>query len=353
MNMNSVWLYMASFLLVVTAGLGASFEAAAFKSQSEPNGEPDMSAQVPTNPPFDPETTVAMDPGGNLLEIDPNGKIRIEGEPIGISVPVKVPEGARVASFLDQTSGISIQDKDVDIPVIDLVTGKPLIVLQGTLRDVLQGTPAGNEASGVFESFHLWTKWMREDMSPHDANVGKLGVSIRVFLERLPQDVRFKMAEIGLLDKGRAEVEVEARKGGNSVADHAGMIAIGMTNLDSKADVSHLEVSMKISARWVDIFGVGNVSIAHVDERGNVEFLPTECAGPDEENNEYTCVGVTRQGFSEFSLLALGKISLEFLVQNLVVAPEAVEPGGTVIIAVDILNTGVEAGSFSAILICS
>ena len=133
MNMNSVWLYMASFLLVVTAGLGASFEAAAFKSQSEPNGEPDMSAQVPTNPPFDPETTVAMDPGGNLLEIDPNGKIRIEGEPIGISVPVKVPEGARVASFLDQTSGISIQDKDVDIPVIDLVTGKPLIVLQGTL----------------------------------------------------------------------------------------------------------------------------------------------------------------------------------------------------------------------------
>ena len=312
---------------VAVGGLRAGYEVA----------RPAIQAPVPVAPPFNPVTTRARDPAGNPLDIDPAGEIRFGGGSITLSIPVRAAAGVAVERFVDTTSGISIIGTDVVVPVKDPDTGEGLL-------------GEGNAATGTFEFLDLVTEERRTDLSADDPRVGRLGVSLKAGLEELPEGVSIEATiKKELTAEERTKVELLAREGGKIVANEAGTVTVRTENLDSKTDVSQVTMTMKVSADWVDAYGVENVRIAHVDDEGEVETLVPVCTGPD-ENNEFTCVAVTDRGLSEFSLLALADVPAEFSARNLVVDPVAVEPGETVKVTIDIFNDGVKAGSFSAIL---
>ena len=194
------------------------------------------------------------------------------------------------------------------------------------------------------------TQERQADLSADDPNVGRLAVSLDAVSDDFPAGVSVEATiKKELDDAARTSVEQAARQQGKTVANEAGMVSFEATNLDPVEDVGEVKVTMKVSALWVDIYGIENVRIAHVSDDGSVENLVPVCTGPD-TNNQYTCVGTTQRGLSEFSLLALVDIPPEFSARNLEVTPAAVEPGETAKISVEIVNDGVEAGSFSAIL---
>ena len=308
----------------------------------------DISTEVGRRTPVNPGTTRSRAPDGTVFDIgtDP---VTIGSGSITITVPAIAPVGVGVSSFVDTTSGVSITQNDVRLPVRDPDTNEVILRLQGILEgDGLVGV--GNAASAIFRSLNLITQERRRDLSADDPNVGRLGVSFNAGLESLPEGVRLDMTvKKELSDEDRTRVEIKAREAGKVVANQAAAIMVQTTNLDSEADVGDVTATLKVSARWVNIYGAENVRIAHVGDDGSVELLVPVCTGPDAQN-EYTCVGTTTRGFSEFSLLALTDVPPAFTARNLVVTPESTEPGETVQITVDILNEGVQAGSFSAIL---
>ena len=148
-----------------------------------------------------------------------------------------------------------------------------------------------------------------------------------------------------LTPEDRTGVALKAQEGGKIIANEAGMVTVRTENLET-TDVGEVEITIKVSFKWILEFGRQNVRIAHVGDDGEVELLSTVCDGPD-DNNEFICVGTTKRGFSEFSLVDRPP---DFSAKNLVVTPEAMEPGETVKVSVDIVNDGIRAGSFSAIL---
>ena len=324
---------------VAVGRLSSSYEVA----------RPAIETPIPTAPPFNPFTTRATDPSGNPLDVDPDGEFRFGGGSITVSVPVLAPAGVGVDRFVDTTSGISIIGRDVEVPVKDPDTGEVLLRLQGALvGEGLVG--AGNAATGTFEFLNMFTEERRTDLSADDPAVGRLGVSLRAGLEELPEGVSLELTiKKELTDEQRTKVELLAREGGKIVANEAGTVTVTTENLDPQTGISDATVTMKVSANWVETYGVENVRIAHVDHDGEVENLVPVCTGPD-DNNEYTCVANTDRGLSEFSLLALVDVPAAFFARNLVIDPPAVEPGQTVKVSIDIVNEGVQPGSFSAIL---
>ena len=118
-----------------------------------------------------------------------------------------------------------------------------------------------------------------------------------------------------------------------------------MTWLMSKIAI----IAIKVSRDWIFQFGATNVRIAHVGSDGTLELLIPDCT-PDETFTEFTCVAKSDKGFSEFSLLALANEPADFVAENLVVSPNAVAPGESIKITVDIINEGAQLGAFSSIL---
>ena len=277
------------------------------------------------------------------------GEIVFGAGSITLSIPTLTPRGVKVASFVDLLSGISIIGRNVEVPLRDPVTGETLLRLQGKLKEELQGNNAGDAATGQFESLTLQTEERGEDLSADDPLVGRLGVALNASLDRLPENVNVQVTiKKKLTNQDRTQVELEARDGAKIVANEAGTVTVQTTNLETE-DIGEVNITMKVSAEWVHEFGRRNVQIAHVGKDGQVELLDTECTGPD-ENNEYACVGMSTRGFSEFSLLALADVPAQFVAENLLVTPTAVDPGDAVTITVDIVNKGSRFGSFSAIL---
>lgn len=308
----------------------------------------DISTEVRRSTPVNSLTTKFRAPDGTEYDIGTT-PVNIGSGSITITVPAIAPVGATVSSFVDTTSGVSITQNDVRLPVRDPDTNEVILRLQGVLEgDGLVGV--GNAASAIFKSLNLITQERRRDLSDDDPNVGRLGVSFNAGLDSLPEGVRLDMTvKKELSDEDRTHVEIEARQDGKVVANQAAAITVQTTNLDSEADINDVTATLKVSSRWINIYGRENVRIAHVGDDGTVELLVPECTGPDAQN-EFTCVGTTTRGFSEFSLLALTDVPPAFTARNLVVTPDSTEPGETVQITVDILNEGVQAGSFSAIL---
>ncbi len=324
---------------VAVGALSTSYEVA----------RPAVQAPVPTDPPFNPFTSRATDPTGRPLVINTGGRVQFGAGSITLSIPVLAAPGVAVTRFVDSTSGISIIGNNVEVPIKDPDSGEVLLRLQGALAgEGLLGV--GDAASGTFEFLNLLTEERRTDLSADDPNIGRLGVSIRAGLEELPEGVSIEVTiKKELTQEERTKVELLAREDGKIVANEAGTVSVVTENLDPTADVKDAAVTMKVSANWVDIYGVENVRVAHVGHDGEVETIVPVCTGPD-ENNEYTCVAQTDRGLSEFSLLALVDVPPAFFARNLVIDPPAVEPGQTVKVSIDIVNDGEQAGSFSAIL---
>ena len=311
---------------------------------------PALEAVVDNEQQVNAETTVVFDLNNNPVDLVAGDPLQLLTGSITLRVPVRAAPGVRVGSFVDTSSGITIIGKNVTVPVKDPATGEVLLRLEGTLEQELEGTDAGDAATATFVSFSLITEERRRDFSADDPTVGEFGVTLQAGLERLPEGIRLEMTiNKELTEASRTGVELKARARGKTVASEAGTVTIRTENLDNERDLGLVTITMKVSADWIDRVGVGNVRIAHVDERGGVETLIPECVGPD-ENNEYTCEGVTRLGLSEFSLLALVDLPPDFLARNLVVAPDVVEPGDTANVTVDIVNEGEKAGAFSTIL---
>ena len=305
---------------------------------------------VATTHPCDPDKARAADADGNPLPISANCVLDLGAGSITLTLPVRAPLGVRVGSFVDPGTGISVRLRDVVVPVKDPATGETLLTLRGRLESVLVGTAAGDEVTGRFEFLDLVAEERRRDLSADDPDVGALGVSFRARLTELPEGVSLlETIKKELSRDGRTVAELEARKEGKIIGNEAGVVTVLTPGLDSKTNVEEVEITLKVSARWIDRFGVENVRIAHIDDEGNVEMLVPVCEGPDDKD-EYTCVGVTERGFSEFSLLALVDIPSGFSAENLVVTPDTVEPGESVKITIDIFNEGGREGSFSTIL---
>ena len=322
----------------------------------EANGEKDffrvvrplISAAVPTKFTFNPFTTTTRDVRGNPLTIIPGQRIVFGEGPIKLTVPVLVDPGVEVASFVDTTSGISITGRDVLVPVKDPQTGKSAgVSLVGKLKTLLSGTAEG--AGADFESLNLITEERGEDLSADDPNVGILGASLNAALERLPEgasvDVTVKKE---LKAEDRIKVELLARNGGKIVANEAGTVTVQAPAF-RPGDVSEVEITLKVSGRWIFEFGTRNVRIAHVSADGTVELLILVCSGPDQKF-DFTCVGTREGGFSEFSLVAVADIPALIAASNLRATPGAVAPGHAVRVSLDVTNEGARLGSFSAIL---
>ena len=135
------------------------------------------------------------------------------------------------------------------------------------------------------------------------------------------------------------------------MANEAGTVTVETTALakDDVADVEIAIIAIKVSRDWIFQFGATNVRIAHVGSDGTLELLIPDCT-PDETFTEFTCVAKSDKGFSEFSLLALANEPADFVAENLVVSPNAVAPGESIKITVDIINEGAQLGAFSSIL---
>ena len=310
-----------------------------------------INTPLPTSYGFNPNTTRCSIPGVGSCDFDPAGRIKFGGGSITLSIPVRATAGVKVSSFVDTESGISIIDRDVEIPVKDADSGETILRFVGKLKSVLEETQSQDEAIATFESLRLVTEERREDLSQDDPEVGSLGVSLEAELNSLPEGATLQATiKKELSDFDRTNIEIQTRQDESKiVANEAGTVSVQTTNLDTKNDVGEISISIKVSFRWILRFGFENVRIAHVDAEGNVELLPTTCDGPI-ENNEFVCTGTTTSGFSEFSLLALSDIPTTFAATNLVVNPEVVEPNEEVTISVDIVNEGDRLGSFSAIL---
>ena len=309
---------------------------------------PDIQTEVQRARRINRDTSKARGAGGEEIEIIEGDVVFGEGS-ITFSLPVRAPRGVKVASFTDATSGINIIGRDVQVPVRDPNTGVTILNLVGILEEELEAREDGG-AVGTFQRLSLQTEERLADLSADDPNVGRLGVSLNAVLDEFPAGVVVEATiKKELDDAARTAVEQAARQEGKTVANEAGMVSFETTNLDPVDDVGEVSVTMKVSAQWVNIYGEENVRIAHVADDGSVENLVPICTGPD-RNNQYTCVGTTQRGLSEFSLLALVDIPPDFSARNLEISPPAVEPGQTAKITVEIVNEGVEAGSFSAIL---
>ena len=271
---------------------------------------------------------------------------------IRLSIPVLARETVQVDRFFDTTSGIDIDGINVTVPIRDPDSGETLLNLRGTLEAPLRGTQAGDAATAEFASLNIETEEGRQDLSADDPNVGSFGASLdaSLSLNRFPENISVEVSiKKELADEDRTRVELAAREDGKIVADEAATVSVETENLTT-GDVAEVKVVMKVSAKWIELFGVENVRIAHVSDTGEVEILIPERCIETIPDVEFTCLGRTQRGFSEFSLLALVDIPALFSARNLTISPESVEPGEAVTITVDILNGGVQAGSFSAIL---
>ena len=309
---------------------------------------PDIRTDVRRQRGINRDTSRARGTDGQEFEIIEGDAFFGEGS-ITFSLPVRAPQGVNVASFADTTSGISVIGRDIQVPVRD-PGGATILNLVGVLQQELQGAEDGESIVGTFERLRMVTQERQADLSADDPNVGRLGVSLDAVLDAFPAGVSVEATIKKELDAAaRTSVEQAARQQGKTVANEAGMVSFETTNLDPVDDVGEVKVTMKVSALWVDIYGIENVRIAHISEDGSVENLVPVCTGPD-GNNQYTCVGTTQRGLSEFSLLALVDIPAEFSARNLQITPAAVAPGEIAKITVEIVNDGFEAGSFSAIL---
>ena len=309
---------------------------------------PDIRTDVRRQRGINRDTSRARGTDGQEFEIIEGDAFFGEGS-ITFSLPVRAPQGVNVASFADTTSGISVIGRDIQVPVRD-PGGATILNLVGVLQQELQGAEDGESTVGTFERLRMVTQERQADLSADDPNVGRLGVSLDAVLDAFPAGVSVEATIKKELDAAaRTSVEQAARQQGKTVANEAGMVSFETTNLDPVDDVGEVKVTMKVSALWVDIYGIENVRIAHISEDGSVENLVPVCTGPD-GNNQYTCVGTTQRGLSEFSLLALVDIPAEFSARNLQITPAAVAPGEIAKITVEIVNDGFEAGSFSAIL---
>ena len=268
---------------------------------------PLIDAGVPKERPFNRGTTTSKDAQGNPLGFRP-GNVRFGDGSITLTLPLSPPLGVdffEVNNFVDISSGLSIIGIDVFVPLIDPDSGESEgLRIEGTLEEPLTGTDVSDGASGTFKELNLVSDEQREDLSADDPMVGKLGASFIAGLDRLPEDVN---------------------------------------------DVTDVEISITVGFDWVLEFGRANIRIAHLAADGSVELLETEWTGPNADL-QFTCVGTTQAGFSEFNLLALATPREEFKATALRIEPTVAEPGESIEIAVDIENSGRLTDSFSSIL---
>ena len=308
-----------------------------------------IEAEIETEYACDPADVQARDADGNPLFVTPVCDILIQEGSIVLSLPVQAPAGVQVGSFVDPLSGITVIDRNVEIPIRDPETGEELLSLVGQLANLLEGSEDGQSATATFRNLSIVTDEQGRDLSTDDPDVGTLGFLLDVALERLPGNASLAFTiKKSLTDEQRTNLELVARDDDLVVADEAATVSVSAPGLTTD-DLGRIISTMKVSAVWVEKFGVRNVFVSHQDDDGNVEILTTTCRGPD-DNNEYTCSATSTSGLSEFSLLALVPVPTNFSAENLAITPAAADPGDEVAITVDISNNGDREGSFSAIL---
>ena len=119
-----------------------------------------------------------------------------------------------------------------------------------------------------------------------------------------------------MADTDRTSGELNAREGGKLIADEVGTATVSGENLDSGNGVSQAGITITVSARLIDLFGVENVVISHVGDQGGVEIPLTECVGPDDKS-KYTGTTTSNRGLSGFSLLPLVDVPPLFVARDL------------------------------------
>ena len=154
-----------------------------------------------------------------------------------------------MSSLVDTESGISIIDKDVEVPVKDPDSGETILRFVGKLKSVLEETQSQDEATATFESLRLITEERREDLSEDDPEVGSLGVVLEADLKQQPEGVTLQATiKKELSDFDRTNIEVASRKEESKiVANEAGTVSVQTTNLDTKNDVGEISISIKVS----------------------------------------------------------------------------------------------------------
>ena len=295
--------------------------------------------------------TQAIDAEGNTLQLTGNS-VRLQETETGdiqVELPVALATGKQLAEFQDLATGVRLVENELTIPILDQ---------QGNEAMRIVAEVASTEGTGTTARVTLKTGTLRlevpekaVDLSADDPLVGEVVVSLSAQLIRLPQGAQLRVTTKKTLSPDAySGFELLARDGNNTIADVGAAVEINRANLGNVTDVGTVTLRLSVGRPWVEEHGgIENIVIARRTDGGSRQFLPTTFVGEDEQGR-MVFEGVSEEGFSIFSILALAPLSPDLLLSDLSVQPEVVEPGEAVKITVKVINRGGAAGSRSVLL---
>lgn len=217
-----------------------------------------------------------------------------------LSLPLKLAQGKRLASFQHEASGIALEKNELSIP---MKSGAEIAAnIRAKVREVVG---RGNVAEAVVERLQMETKAMEADLSSEKPSVGKVLSKIVADLRDMPEEAEVKMkllSELKEAQETRKKALGEAARGRDlRVKDVAYAVEVEHQNLASTVDGAN--VTLTVSRAWVDSQGGPElVRIFREGDDGTKQVLETAFLGYDGDNAIFEG---RSPGLSVFSLVAV------------------------------------------------
>lgn len=307
-----------------------------------------VEVELPTEVTITAATTVAVDEGGNTLSLtgDTVASKVVEGELL-IEIPVALAEGKGLDTFSDATSGVTVRDNVIEIPVRDVEGNVQMKLVAET--DGFVGT--GTTVVAKVTKLTLVTEEQEVDLSKDDPTLGRMAFTVEADLKALPKGARLTLTPKKALPlHATAGFELLARNEGLTIADVGAVLEIERENLENVTQVGTVTIRMKVGRAWVEAHG-GNkrIRMCHLADEGTREWLETGYVG-DDAQGRMIFEAVSPKGFSLFALLALAPRPPAFETSQLTVRPSVVEPDEVVEVSALVTNKGKARGTYNVIL---
>ena len=308
-------------------GLAGSFEIV----------RPVIVAAAVVSPEVTPETSVATSAQGEQLAVV-EGRVEVKrdvGE-IRVILPVVADEGTQVNAFLDSTSGLSLANDQLVIPIKD-EEGK---VAARIVADVETAEGTGETTEIKLGQVKLEVPEQTVDFSAIEEDIGEVSVSLEAQLNDLPTEVRIEVTIARDLPSSAVEAEIGARAGeeAKEIVGIAFSIIVEKEGLDDGTVVGATQLTTRVGRAWAERHGVENVRIFRLSDAGELTALETRFVGFDGDSAVFEAD--SPDGLSIFSLVALKPLPPSFEVRNLSMSKQSVRSGENVAVVAYVFNTG-------------
>jgi hypothetical protein len=230
---------------------------------------------------------------------------QLQGDVTFISLPVAIPTGSSLESFLDPETGISVDRREgktvISIPVKDQ-EGRTLLTITVIVKE-LAGT--GSDVQAIVLRMELQTTEQSLDLSEADPDVGTVAASISSEITRIPDSASISVTvSKEPTPEAQTAFLLAAEEAGTSIKDIAFTISVEKSNLQEGTDLKQSFITMKVEKAWTERVGIDNIRIIRVGDDGGREILQTSFLGFDDQGRA-TFRGFSPRGFSVFGLAAL------------------------------------------------